>query len=221
MAGVDLPPLDGHDLLAQPTRRRLFALLAHQGGPASTDELAQRLELHPNGVRAHLQRLRDAGLLTRRRAPRPRGRPRDEWAIAPGALPGGDPPHAYRALAGFLVRTIPATTGRLREVETAGREIGQGLAPGAATAPEQAIVDVLASLGFQPKVQDGAPGHLSCRLRNCPYRDSVRDNQAVVCILHRGVMRGLLERIAPEAKLTRFVPHDPDLAGCEVDIEGL
>ena len=122
---------------------------------------------------------------------------------------------------GWLVRTIPATTGRLREVEAAGREIGHGLAPGAETTPEQAIVDVLASLGFRPEVEAGAPGHLSCRLRNCPYRDSVRDNQAVVCILHRGVMRGLLERIAPEARLTRFVPHDPDLAGCEVDIEGL
>jgi predicted ArsR family transcriptional regulator len=196
-------------------------LLANEGGPASTDELARRLGLHPNGVRAHLQRLRDAGLLTHRRAPRPRGRPRDEWAIAPDAMPGGDPPQAYRALAQWLVRSIPATTRRLGEVEAVGREVGHGLAPGAASTPDQAIVDMLASLGFQPELQDGAPGQLSCRLRNCPYRDSARDNQAVVCILHRGVMRGLLERIAPEARLTRFVPHDPDLAGCEVDIEGL
>ena len=86
-------------MLAQPTRRRLFALLGELGGAASTDELAERLALHPNGVRTHLQRMRDAGLVIRRRVARPRGRPRDEWAIAPTARPGGDPPHAYGALA--------------------------------------------------------------------------------------------------------------------------
>ena len=64
-------------------------------------------------------------------------------------------------------------------------------------------------------------GRMSCRLRNCPYRDSVRQNQHVVCTLHRGLTRGLLDRLAPTATLARFVPHDPDHAGCEIDIEGL
>jgi len=49
----------------------------------------------------------------------------------------------------------------------------------------------------------------------------VRENQDVVCSLHRGLTLGLLDRIAPAARLTRFVPHDPDRAGCEIDIEGL
>jgi predicted ArsR family transcriptional regulator len=222
VAGVDLPPGHGDDVLAQATRRRLFALLGEHGGSASTDELAQWLGLHPNGVRTHLQRMRDAGLVTHRRVPRPRGRPHDEWAIAPTAAPGGDPPHAYGALAGWLARTIPATPRRLREVEAAGREIGRGLAPAPVVPPAQAIVDALAALGFQPEALGEAPdGRLSCRLRNCPYRDSVRENREVICTLHRGLTRGLLDRIAPTATLARFVPHDPGRAGCEVDIEGL
>ena len=65
--------------------------------------------------------MRDAGLVTHRRAARPRGRPRDEWAIAPTARPGGDPPHAYGALAVWLARSIPATPARLREIEATGR----------------------------------------------------------------------------------------------------
>ncbi|HEY7620676.1 MAG TPA: helix-turn-helix domain-containing protein [Solirubrobacteraceae bacterium] len=222
VAGVDLPPGHGDDVLAQATRRRLFALLGEHGGSASTDELAQWLGLHPNGVRTHLQRMRDAGLVSHRRVPRPRGRPHDEWAIAPTAAPGGDPPHAYGALAGWLARTIPATPRRLREVEAAGREIGRGLAPAPVVPPAQAIVDALAALGFQPEALGEAPdGRLSCRLRNCPYRDSVRENREVICTLHRGLTRGLLDRIAPTATLARFVPHDPGRAGCEVDIEGL
>lgn len=191
------------------------------GGAASTAELAERLSLHPNGVRTHLQRLRDAGLVTHRRAERPRGRPRDEWAIAPTARPGGDPPHAYGALAVWLARAVPATPARLREIEATGRRIGQELTPAGTAPPEQAIGDLLTALGFQPQIERSVEGHLHCRLGNCPYRDSVRANQDVVCTLHRGLTRGLLDRLAPTARLDRFVPHDPDRAGCEIVIEGL
>ena len=117
------------DVLAQPTRRRLFALLGELGGAASTAELAERLALHPNGVRTHLQRMRDAGLVIHRRAAATARRPRDEWALAPTARPGGDPPQAYGALARWLARSIPATPARLREVEATGREIGQRARP--------------------------------------------------------------------------------------------
>jgi len=177
--------------------------------------------MHPNGVRTHLQRMRDAGLVIHRRVSRPRGRPRDEWAIAPTARPGGDPPHAYGALARWLARAIPPTQARLREVEAAGREIGHELAPAVATSPELALGDALAALGFQPEIDVRPQARLSCRLGNCPYRDSVRENQDVVCTLHRGLTRGLLDRLAPTATLTRFIPHDPDRAGCEIDIEGV
>ena len=184
-------------------------------------QLAERLVLHPNGIRTHLIRMRDAGLVSRRRGARPRGRPRDEWAILPTARPGGQPPRAYGALARWLVRGMPATPGRLGEVEAAGREVGRELASTGAASPEQAIGDMLVALRFQPRVDRRPDGRLSCRLTNCPYRDSVRENPEVVCRLHRGITLGLLERIAPEATLARFVPHDPDTAGCEIDIDGL
>jgi predicted ArsR family transcriptional regulator len=222
MAEVDLPHANGgDDLLSQPTRRRLFALLGRLGGAAGTDELAERLSLHPNGVRTHLRRMRDAGLVTHRRVPGPRGRPRDEWAIAGAAQPGGDPPNAYGLLSRWLARATPATPARLREVEAAGREIGRELVAGSSRPVDQAIGDVFAALGFHPELRADATGRLGCRLRNCPYRDSVRENQDVVCTLHRGLTRGLLDELAPSARLTRFVPHDPYLAGCEVEIEGI
>jgi hypothetical protein len=49
----------------------------------------------------------------------------------------------------------------------------------------------------------------------------VRENQAVICGLHRGLVRGMLDQLAPNATLDRFVPHDPDRAGCEIEISGL
>jgi predicted ArsR family transcriptional regulator len=206
------------DLLAQPTRRRLLARLAELGRGASTDALALDLGLHPNGVRTHLRRLRDAGLVTHRRVGGARGRPRDEWAISPAAPSFGDAPQGYRPLAGWLARAIPSTPARLREIQAAGREVGRRLAPTAGAAPTQAIVDALAALGFQPQPEAPRPDRLVCRLANCPYRDAVRENRDVVCTLHRGITLGLLDVLMPAASLERFLPRDPERAGCEIEI---
>jgi predicted ArsR family transcriptional regulator len=219
LSRVDLPNGERADLLVQATRRRLFILLG-EIGPASTDTLAERLGLHPNGVRIQLRRMLDAGLVVRRRVAGPRGRPRDEWIVSPDARLGDDSPQAYAALARWLARAIPATPRRLAEVEATGRDIGRELAAPAAT-PQQAMADLMTALGFQPDIDDQSPDRLSCTLRNCPYRESVRENQPVVCGLHRGLVRGLLDKVAPHARLDRFVPHDPDRAGCEVEIAGL
>jgi predicted ArsR family transcriptional regulator len=222
MPALDLPPPDDRgDLLHQPTRRRLFTELAELGGSATTDELAARLDLHPNGVRAHLTRMHDAGLVVRHRVGGPRGRPRDEWAVSPSARPAGNAPEAYRALARWLARAIPPTPARLREVEATGREIGREFGAAAAAPPVRALGEILSALGFQPWLDLQPGGRLSCRLGNCPYRDSVRENQEVVCHLHRGITLGLLDQVAPQATLARFVPHDPDRAGCEIDVDGV
>jgi predicted ArsR family transcriptional regulator len=214
---VPIPP---DDALAQPTRARLFAMLSELRRPTSTDELAERLSLHPNGVRAHLERLREAGLVTRDRPRQRRGRPRDMWTVASDARPGGDPPTAYADLGRWLARAIAPGKTRLRAVENTGREIGRDLAPEGGGSAEVKMHATLISLGFQPERELDPEGQLTYRLRNCPYRDAVRENQPVVCTLHRGITRGLLDTIAPETKLAGFVPRDPDTAGCLIEMRG-
>jgi predicted ArsR family transcriptional regulator len=172
-------------------------------------------------VRVHLERLETAGLVSRERAPQPRGRPRDGWSVAPDALPGGEPPDAYRQLARWLARSTPPRPGRLREVERAGRELGRELAAGhPASDAEEAMGRTLTALGFAPQRKRDEPGRVVFRLGNCPYRDAVRENQPVVCALHRGLTRGLLDELQPSAVLRRFVPEDPDRAGCVIEVEG-
>lgn len=209
-------------MLAQPTRARLFAHLAALGRPAGTGELAVELGLHPSGVRIHLGRLHAAGLVARERAPQTIGRPRDCWSIAPDALPGSQPRDAYPRLARWLARSIPARPGRLREVERAGREVGRELPPGTAGGTAQeAMGRAITALGFAPQRQPAGRGRVVFRLGNCPYREAVHENQSVVCTLHRGLTRGLLDELAPAARLAAFVPEDPDLAGCLIEVEGL
>jgi predicted ArsR family transcriptional regulator len=218
---VDLPTKPDN-VLAQATRGQLFSLLGELRRPASTEELAERLRLHPNGVRVHLDRLHDAGLVTRTRERQARGRPRDQWSISPEAQPGGDPPSAYADLGRWLVRALATSNARVRDIEATGRRIGRELAPtNSGAAAEEQMHSALAAMGFQPTRElDDASGTLTYRLGNCPYRDAAHERQQVVCGLHRGVTRGLLDAIDPKTKLTGFVPNDPYQAGCLIELRG-
>lgn len=210
------------DLLAQPTRARLFARLAGLGHTASTDELSEALGLHRSGVRVHLERLRAAGLVSRERLPQRLGRPRYGWQIASDALPSGQPPDAYRQLSRWLARSIPSQSARLREVERTGRELGREVVPrGGRSEPVQTVGRTLTVLGFAPQRRLKRNGSVAFRLGSCPYREAVRENQSVVCALHRGLTEGILDVVEPSARLVSFVAKDPDRAGCLIEVEGL
>lgn len=216
---VDLP-VASEDVLQQPTRARLFALLTELKRPSSTEELAARVGLHRSGVRVHLERLYAAGLVERQRAPQARGRPRDAWSVSALAQPGGQRPDAYTELAGWLASAIPPQAARLREVETAGRRLGRQLAADELDLPlHQRVQAIFAALGFQPRPPSTRANTICFELGNCPYRAAVRANQPVVCTLHRGITRGLLDTLEPQATLRAFVPRDPDDAGCLIEIE--
>jgi predicted ArsR family transcriptional regulator len=219
---IDQPPiLDSDDPLSQPTRARLFALLGELGRPAGTAELAEQLKLHPNGVRLHLERLERDGLVSRASDPQPRGRPRDAWKIAPDARPGGRSPRAYADLVRWLARATGSGSRGLRGIENAGREIGRELGADQAAGGEEALQTALTALGFQPRVRARKDEKLTIALRNCPYEDAVRENQPVICTLHRGITHGLLDVLAPEAELAGFEPRDPRTAGCLVKLTGI
>lgn len=219
---IDLPVIaDPDDALSQPTRARLFALLSELRRPVGTAELAELLELHPNGVRVHLERLEQQGLVKRAPARQPRGRPPAAWTIAPDAQPGGRAPRAYGDLGRWLARALGSRRGGLRGIEQTGREIGRELAPKEHERASDVLVTPLAALGFQPAITRRDGDRMTVCLGNCPYRDAVRENQPAICALHRGITRGLLDVLEPRAKLSGFVPHDPDRAGCLVELRGI
>lgn len=232
---MDLPVGIQEEALAQPTRARIYRHLSERRAAATTEEIAQALDLHPNGVRRHLERLAEAGLVERRRERAERGRPKDRWRLG-ARTPGGGQPTAYVDLARWLARAIvaggagggerdggagargDAGAGAEVDIEQAGFEIGQELAPAGGGAPAEVLDDMLSTLGFQPELILRADGGFTCKLRNCPYRDTASGYREVVCSLHRGITDGLLAKIDPEATLERFEPRDPERAGCLIEV---
>lgn len=213
-------PAPPADALAQPTRARLFRLLVELRRPVGTEDLARRLDLHPNGVRSHLERLHNAGLVTRERVRQPRGRPRDVWLASPDAKPGAEAPTGYALLGRWLARAFKPGMTSLASVEATGREIGRELATGGTCTAEAKMHATLTCLGFQPRREARRPGVLTYRLRNCPYRAAVRENAELICTLHRGITHGLLDGLDPTSTLSAFVPRDPYRAGCLVELGG-
>ena len=213
---MDLPVPDG--ALAQPTRAQIFSFLVERRAPAGTEEVASHFGLHPNGVRRHLERLEEGGFVVRTRVRGGQGRPRDSWAISPDAHPGGMRPRAYSDLAAWLARAIPDNRSRRSEVDRAVREIGRELAGQGVEDPVEGFQQAISALGFQPTLDVKTDGSFTCTLGNCPYRDSVRENQPIVCGLHRGITTGLLAELDPDRSLAEFEPHDPDAAGCRIAV---
>lgn len=198
----------------------MIALLRRSKKPLDTASVARRLSLHPNGVRLRLRRLEGRGLVERTTARKEIGRPRALWEITPRAIVEADRPHTGWAMARALARAIPPTPPRLRDIEDAGAQMGSELVEqvGASEGddPFQALSHALEALGFEPRRTDGEP--VRYELMTCPYAEAVRENPKVVCTLHKGIVRGVLESVAPAVKLTRFEPHDPDEAGCLVEV---
>jgi predicted ArsR family transcriptional regulator len=209
------------DVLSQPTRARLFGLLSSLKRAAATDELAKSLDLHPNGVRQHLETLADAGLVVREQENVGRGRPRDVWAIDPNAKPGGSAPTGYAELSRWLIAAIDGGPVNPQRIEERGRAIGAGLADvGGHADPETRFFDALSAMGFQPSRRPGKNGEMTYCLENCPYREAALERQSVVCALHKGITSGILSQVDPETTMTGFKIKDPVKAGCEVTVEG-
>ncbi len=204
-------------MLAPTVRSRLVAALSELRRPATTQELAEQVGRHPNAVRLQLGKLADAGLLEKRTIRQPRGRPRHEWALAPGAQ-SREPPEAHGQLAKWLARALARPSG-LGEIERLGREIGDEVAPSRdGRRLDEAMNDALSALGFAPARATQVSGRVRFELCNCPYREAVRENQAAICTLHRGITSGMLAALDPHARLEGFVPRNPDEAGCLIDI---
>jgi predicted ArsR family transcriptional regulator len=202
-------------VLAQPTRARLLALLRESGRPVATAELAELAGLHPNGVRNHLEQLREVGLVERERSSSGRGRPRDEWTATGAELDGET--SATGDLVRWMARAYPTGRSNLRRIESVGREAGLEIAVEPGTDSRRSFVLALNALGFE--AEDGErEGGFCCRLGRCPYREAVHENQEVICALHRGLTQGLLETADRRFRLEEFQPRDPDRAGCVIGV---
>ena len=108
LPGSATPRLAVLKALGDNTRYAIYLELARSARPLATAEVAESLDLHPNTVRPHLERMRDVGLLTIETEARGSvGRPQHRYSLAPDAPSLGLEPATFPVLARMLLRDTP------------------------------------------------------------------------------------------------------------------
>jgi predicted ArsR family transcriptional regulator len=204
--------------LGDNTRYAIYLELARSARPLSTGEIADTLDLHPNTVRPHLERMRDVGILEQQVENRGAvGRPQHRYSLVADAPSLGLEPPVFPMLARMLVRMGALAGVEPTEAVEAGRE--QGVSDAAQfpadTPCEEALMAQLDHLGFDPEIE-GGDGAVTVAFTHCPFRDLAEANPELVCGLHRGMVEGLVDTIGG-AEMRDF----QNLGGrtpCQVDL---
>lgn len=204
--------------LGDNSRYAIYLELARAAAPLSAGDIAERLGLHPNTVRPHLERMREAGLLTVEVDSRGAvGRPQHRYSLAPDAPSLGLEPPTFPLLAGLLANVAAAVGPTPDVVAEAGRVHGRhaGVQRASAASCLAAVGDELAELGFDPAVADDGRT-TTIAFTRCPYRELAEAFPELVCHLHRGIVEGMVE-VLGGVEVTRFATladRDP----CQVDL---
>jgi predicted ArsR family transcriptional regulator len=185
--------------LGDETRYAMYEELARSTAAMSAQDLADRLGLHPNTVRLHLDRLREVGLVDAEAVHRGTvGRPQHLYFLSADAPALGFDPPAHALLAGLLA-ALAERVGADAEMAAAtgkvwGREAG---ARTRARSCLTALEGELTLLGFEPALESGGADGGPARIEflHCPFRELAEAYPELVCNLHRGLCEGMVEAV--------------------------
>ena len=198
-------PIGSIALLDEPTRRRLYDVVAGADAPVGRDEAAAALGISRELAAFHLERLAAGGLLDteyRRLSGRTgpgAGRPAKLYRRAEGDLSVTLPTRNYDLAADVMAEALEALGRRgSRAVAPVARERGRKEASERVTTLEPSapppdrsrlLMDALEGAGYAPETEpDG-----SVRLRNCPYDALAQDHRDLTCGMSAAWAEGVVE----------------------------
>ncbi len=202
------PQLDLLKALGDNTRYAIYLELARSARPLATADISESLDLHPNTVRPHLERMREAGLLDVEVGGRGDvGRPQHRYSIAANAPSLGFEPPTMPVLARMVLSMAARLQASADDAEAVGRTEGAVRAQPYQQAPStlEALVSELDRLGFDPVVTDAAgdPDAAVIAFSHCPFAELAEAHPELVCGLHRGLVAGFVAEMG-DAEVDEF-----------------
>lgn len=205
VAMVGTPRAKTHSALASPSRVTLIDHIRAADGPLDAHQLARECQLHVTTVRFHLDALMSAGLITSRTASSSgRGRPRLLYSPVSRMTPEED--DGYVTLARLLVRALTGAPDldAAERAEIAGYDWAAatmtGTVDGGSAHTLHEVADkinaLFTELGFESDFTPAADTQdLDITLHSCPFGAVARENPDIVCRIHLGLLRGVLDRL--------------------------
>ena len=205
---VGTPQLDLLKALGDNTRYAIYLELARSVRPLATADISESLGLHPNTVRPHLERMREAGLLDVEVGGRGDvGRPQHRYSVAKNAPSLGFEPPTMPVLARMVLAMAARLQASADDAEVVGRAEGVARATPYAQAPStlEALVADLDRLGYDPLVTDSPddPDAAVVAFAHCPFADLAEQHPELVCGLHRGLVAGFVAEMG-DAEVSEF-----------------
>lgn len=202
----DRSRLDLFKTLGDNTRYAIYLELARSPRPLTTSEIADTIGLHPNTVRPHLDRMRDAGLVDVEALARGEiGRPQHRYSLAADAPSLGLEPPVMPVLARMVLAMGERLGATGDDAAAVGRDEGARRAQAYRSAPStlEAVVSDLDRLGFDPIVTEGEGDTAVIAFANCPFGGLAEQHTDLVCSLHRGMVAGFVAGMG-DAELAEF-----------------
>lgn len=192
------------DVFGDPTRRGIYRHLRTVDDPASAGEVGDVFGLHRTVARAHLEKLKELGLVacgTRRRAGG--GRPAKTYVLTGDRLEIMLPPRRYERLARLLLRLVDSSLEPAVVADTAtalGRAYGADLALDMLGAdanpreklPREVVLGWMDEAGYGVSLDDSPPGVVAVKVTNCVYRELAEEYPDIVCRFDCGMVCGML-----------------------------
>lgn len=178
-------------------REMIVEALRSERDGLDTNQLAERLGLHPNTIRWHLGVLGDGGLVhavpERRHG---RGRPSVVHRLTGEGIASGR--DEYRLLATMLTDVVSHDRDGEARAYEAGVRWGRHLQQ---AEPDASLAHVLDREGFAAEQHGNR-----LEMRRCPFYALAEDSPQVVCTLHHGIIDGALVEAGSEQTVERLEP---------------
>ena len=201
--------------LGDETRYAIYRELATSTAALSAGDLAERLGLHSNTVRLHLERLREAGLVDAEAVHRGTvGRPQHLYFLADDAPALGFDPPAHALLAGLLAALAERVGADA--IDAAGTGHAWGAEAAKRTRSRNCLTALegeLGRLGFEPSTEaaDGQhEGAQRIHFLHCPFRELAEAYPELVCNLHRGLCEGVVDEVGGGSVEEFATLYDPE-----------
>ncbi len=194
--------------LADPLRRRLYHFVAEQPDAVSRDQAADVVEVPRHTAKFHLDRLVDEGLLvtefrrlTGRSGPGA-GRPAKLYRRSAREVTVSVPSRRYdlagQVLADAVERSlagVPMAEAVFQASDNAARIVVEATDP-QDNNPLSRIGEVLAALGYEPRVEAGQSKESEeLMLANCPFDRLAKEHRDLICGMNREFVDAVARRL--------------------------
>ena len=193
--------------LGEPIRRALYRYVITQSDPVGREQAAEAVGVAPHTAKFHLDKLEADGLLDTEYSRSPgrggpgAGRPAKRYRRSKRELSVSLPERRYdlagrvmaKAIAAAAESGIPVVDTLHDAAVVEGRQLGDRVTArlGRRRSPAacgQAISDVLADYGYEPRTDDEV-----ITLINCPFHALARDHTELVCGMNLDLLSGMLD----------------------------